>query len=226
MKKNILSLFALSLVLNANNLDFALVQEVIPNTNIVGVKKAYSNLYAVCQANGEVLYVNAYDKLVLWGSLWTNRGVNLSEKDAAWCESLLAPKIKDFKELGIEKVKELKEFGVKATNGEGSKKIELIVFKSPHCPHCVDFTKAMKDKNVTIYEYLSPSSESENIYKEAGVKEPIELLLKQVEITKDFDIKGVPLILVVENNKVIDFLVGYAFNSPQNTKIEAYLNNE
>ena len=77
-----------------------------------------------------------------------------------------------------------------------------------------------------MYEYLSPSNESEKIYKEAGVKEPKELLLKQVEITKDFDIKGVPLILVVENNKVIDFLVGYAFNSPQNAKIEAYLNNE
>ena len=79
-------------------------------------------------------------------------------------------------------------------------------------------------KNMTIYEYMSPSSESENIYKEAGVKDPRDLLLKQVEITKDFDIKGVPLILIVENNKVIDFIVGYASDSPQNTKTEEYLN--
>lgn len=223
MKKKLLSLFALSCVLSANNLDFALVQDVIPNTKIVGVKKAYSNLYAVCQANGEVLYVNAYDKLVLWGSVWTNRGANLTEKDTTWCELLLSPKIKDFKELDIDKVKELKEFGLKTVNGKGSK-IEFIVFTSPHCPYCKDFKKAMQAKNMTIYEYMSPSSESENIYKEAGVKDPKDLLLKQVEITKDFGVKPVPLILIVENNKVIDFIVGYASDSPQNTKTEEYLN--
>lgn len=215
MKKGLFFLLTAGIMLNATTLDEQIVKGILPNTKINGVKKANSTFYAVC-TNDTLLYVNAYDNLLFFGELWTNTGQSLTQKDVEWCKSINEPKSKenksnDFTSLDETRVKELKENGLKIVNGKGSSDVEFIIFKSPVCGWCEKLTKDMQDMNATTHEYYFMSPESEAIYKKYGVSNPKEMLKKQAELTRPFEqtlSAGVPLTLVIKNNKVIEIIMG------------------
>lgn len=215
MKKGLFFLLTAGIMLNATTLDEQIVKGILPNTKINGVKKANSTFYVVC-TDDTLLYVNAYDNLLFFGELWTNTGQSLTQKDVDWCKGLKEPmklvkSNNDFWKLDEAKITDLKDNGLKIVNGKGSSEVQFIIFKSPVCGWCEKLTEEMEKMNVTSYEYYFMSPESEMIYKKYGVSNPKEMLKKQAELTRPFEqtlSAGVPLTLVIMNNKVVEVIKG------------------
>lgn len=205
--KLIFLLLASSSLLADNDIDNAIIQQIIPNTKIAGITKATSSHYAVCTQDTKMLfYVNKNDETLFFGEIWTNTGTNVTQKLKSWCDDLVNTNPVAFND----KVSILKENGLKIVNGSGSKNgVEFIVFKSPTCPHCIDLTEFLSKTNTTTYDYMAPSVESIEIYKKY-VENPKELLERQAKTINDLklEIEAVPLTLVVKDGKVIEVIKG------------------
>lgn len=205
--KLIFLLLASSSLLASNDIDNAIIQQIVPNTKIAGITKATSSHYAVCTQDTKMLfYVNKNDETLFFGEIWTNTGTNVTQKLKSWCDGLVNTNPVAFND----KVSILKENGLKIVNGNGSKNgVEFIVFESATCPYCNELKEFLSKTNTTTYNYTSPSLESVEIYKKY-VNNPKEFLEKQgkVVMEMEMEIERVPLTLVVKDGKVIEVING------------------
>jgi thiol:disulfide interchange protein DsbC len=206
-KRLILLLLASSSLFANNDIDKAIIQQIVPNTKIAGITQATSSLSAVCTQDSKMLfYVNKNDSTLFFGEIWSNTGENLSQKLHSWCDGLVATNPVSFEN----KVSSLKNNGLKIINGTGAKNgIEFVIFKSPTCHYCQELGEFLNKTNTTSYEYMAPSLESVAYYKKY-TNDPKELLKKQQKIVTDLkiEIDAVPLTLVVKDNKVLEVIKG------------------
>lgn len=158
IKKIAIPLIA-ALTLNAASLTYNiekdLVQSVIPNTKIAKIKHTpIDGLYEVFLKNGNVIYVYPYKRLVLFGEIYTNTGINLTNQDRiAWMNKVNQ---KELKKLSF---KELTQHSFTLKFGKGSKRYAFVMFTDPECPFCrrVDkFLETHKNLNTTFYMNYMP----------------------------------------------------------------------
>ena len=207
MKKGLFFFLLAGVLFADNDIDNAIIQQIVPNTKIAGITKATSSHYAVCTQDTKMLfYVNKNDETLFFGEIWTNTGTNITQKLNSWCDGLVNINPVAFND----KVSILKNNGLKIINGNGSKNgVDFIIFKSPTCPFCLELEEFLSKTNTTTYDYMSPSVESLEVYKKY-TDNPKEFLEKQAKTVNELklDIESVPLTLVVKDGKVVEVIKG------------------
>ena len=115
MKKHFLGLVAASTLLLANSdskvdYELQLLNSVIPNTKISRYEPSeIQGFYKVYLDNGNLFYVNPFNKLLVFGEIWTNKGFSITQNDKSqWQEELSKTVLedinKDFKVEDLTKV--------------------------------------------------------------------------------------------------------------------------
>jgi thiol:disulfide interchange protein DsbC len=157
MIKKILAVSSSLIIASAsltNNIERDLVQSVIPKTKIAKIKHTpIDGLYEVFLPNGNVLYVYPYKKLILFGEIYTNTGINLTNRDrTVWINEVNQ---KNLKKLNA---KELTKNAFKLKFGKGSKRYAFVIFTDPECPFCrkVDNYLKTEKPNTTFYVNYMP----------------------------------------------------------------------
>lgn len=221
MKKSLLLLSAAVALLNANvtQIETNLVQSIVPGTKLLAVEKSQINgLYFGCMRNGDVLYVDPFNKILFFGGMYNSQGQELSVNHKNSCvDALLDEQINN---LSAGEIEALVNNGVKVVHGSGSKN-KFIFFKSPTCPHCIDISEAIEEKNITLFKYMPESELSTKEYIKDGIDENAtsKLFKAQIAAVNELKIKGVPFFIVLdENSSVIDTIKGADLK-----KIEKYL---
>jgi len=153
IKKVMLSLMAV-LSLNASlitNIEKDLVQAIIPKTKIAKIKHTQiDGLYEVFLENGNVIYVYPYKRLIVFGEIYTNRGINLTNQDRmAWMNEV------NQKILSKLNVNELIKHSFKIDFGKGSKRYAFVIFTDPECPYCRRVDKYLKKTKPNISFYIN-----------------------------------------------------------------------
>jgi len=209
-----------------------LIQAIIPKTKIEKIKHTQiDGLYEVFLANGNVFYVYPYKRLIVFGEIYTNTGINLTNKDRQkWKEEVNKKRLKG---LGAKK---LIEDSFKINYNKGSKRYALVMFTDPECPFCRKVDKFLKFKNASVYVNYMPlsfhphakkwalqilSSKNKKKAIEAIEKHNKDLnvtitdeakktLLATQKLAKELQINGTPTIFVIDTktNKVIDRIDG------------------
>ncbi len=153
IKKIAVSLIA-ALTLNASlisNIEKDLVQAVIPNTKIAKIKHTQiDGLYEVFLNNGNVIYVYPYKRLIFFGEIYTNTGINLTNQDRiAWMNEVNK---KNLEKLSF---KELTKNSFKINFGKGSKRYAFVIFTDPECPFCRRVDKFLETHKVNATFYVN-----------------------------------------------------------------------
>ncbi|KAB7885195.1 thioredoxin fold domain-containing protein [Poseidonibacter ostreae] len=214
-RKTVSLIVLLSIVVNLNaeikkdiNHEFELIKEVIPNTKIMKYKKSMiDGFYNVYFENGQIIYVNPYKKMILFGE-----GITVSKEDSVIAE------LKKNDEVHKEWNKTLVKNGVKYGKG-GNQKYKVIVVESPTCPYCRKLNKYLSEFDNTTYKYYSNEAKSIDVYKNKyKVKNPKEVLKIQGEILKNkINGIGVPFGIVIdENSVVVDTILGFSSSDKTN----------
>jgi len=242
MTKQLLTLLLLTSTLLANdskesiNYELQLINFVIPNTTISKYEKSeLQGFYKVYLENGNLFYVNPFNKLLIFGELYTNNGFSITANDRTkWQQelsnNLLADLNNDYK------VDDLVKVAKKATYNKGSKKYEFLIFTDPECPYCKITEEYFEDnKNVDLYIIFTPLSFHKNA-KEWSLKALSSKDLKQVlkdlkqgkvpnvtitqkakkelqamqELASKLKVDGTPKIIVIDKleNKIVDSING------------------
>ena len=231
MKKIVLSLIT-ALSLNASltaNIERDLVQAIIPKTKIAKIKHTQiDGLYEVFLKNGNVIYVYPYKRLIFFGEIYTNTGINLTNKDKiAWMNEINKKQLKNLS------VKELIKHSFKIQFKKGSKRYAFVIFTDPECPFCrrVDRFLRTHKVNATFYInymplYFHPHAKKwalqvlsskdklkaietiEKTNKDLNVtitKEARNTLKQTQALAKRLNIKGTPTLFVIDlkENKVV-----------------------
>jgi len=240
LRKKAVSLFALlSIVVNLNadikkvvNHEFELIKEVVPNTKIMKYKKSMiDGFYNVYFENGQIIYVNPYKKMILFGEIWNSSGFSLTNADREkWQKELkgegitvnkedsVITELKKNDEIHRKWNKSLVKNGVMYGKG-GNQKYKVIVVESPTCPYCRKLNNYLSEFDNTTYKYYSNESKSVDVYKNKyKVKNPKEVLQIQGKILKNkINGIGVPFGIVIdENDVVIDTILGFSSNDKTN----------
>ncbi|MCR2059784.1 DsbC family protein [Campylobacter helveticus] len=223
----------------------ALVKGVIPSTKIEKVQRAeVDGFYKAYLANGNILYVNPFKRVIFIGELYTNTGVSLTANEReAWQSELSAAQIKDMD------LKELTQYAKKLDFNQGSKKYDFVLFTDPECPFCARVEEHFMKNNVSVYINFYPLSFHQNAtkwilqilsskdFKEAFVsirhnqkdldvkttKEAEQTLNNMKALGEKLNIQGTPKLFVVEKNtsKIIDVIDGANMQ-----KIDSYLTKD
>ena len=240
LSKKVVTLFVfLFIVVNLNaaikkdiNHEFELIKEVIPNTKIMKYKKSMiDGFYNVYFENGQIIYVNPYKKMILFGEIWNSSGLSLTNADREkWKKELkgegitvskedsVIAELKKNDEVHKEWNKTLVKNGVKYGKG-GNQKYKVIVVESPTCPYCRKLNKYLSEFDNTTYKYYSNEAKSIDVYKNKyKVKNPKEVLKIQGEILKNkINGIGVPFGIVIdENSVVVDTILGFSSSDKTN----------
>lgn len=129
--------------------EVASVQAVIPHTVIQRVVKTPVNgLFGAILASGQVIYVYPKTGIIVFGSLYTNKGVNLTQKTIA--------EVQDEAVKGI-----LSSINYKYAVKIGDGPVKVIEFANLDCPFCrmaekLFETDAALRKKVTRYVFFIP----------------------------------------------------------------------
>ncbi|MDL0100901.1 MULTISPECIES: DsbC family protein [Campylobacter] len=223
----------------------ALVKGVIPSTKIEKVQRAeIDGFYKAYLANGNILYVNPFKRVIFIGELYTNTGVSLTANEReAWQSELSAAQIKDMD------LKELTQYAKKLDFNQGSKKYDFVLFTDPECPFCAKVEEHFMKNNVSVYINFYPLSFHQNAtkwilqilsskdFKEAFMairhnqrdldvkttKEAEQTLNNMKALGEKLNIQGTPKLFVVEKNtsKIIDVIDGANMQ-----KIDSYLTKD
>ncbi|TNB58781.1 DsbC family protein [Campylobacter helveticus] len=223
----------------------ALVKGVIPSTKIEKVQRAeIDGFYKAYLANGNILYVNPFKRVIFIGELYTNTGVSLTANEReAWQSELSAAQIKDMD------LKELTQYAKKLDFNQGSKKYDFVLFTDPECPFCAKVEEHFMRNNVSVYINFYPLSFHQNAtkwilqilsskdFKEAFMairhnqkdldvkitKEAEQTLNNMKALGEKLNIQGTPKLFVVEKNtsKIIDVIDGANMQ-----KIDSYLTKD
>lgn len=239
------SLMALSGILMAEQSlterqEESLVKAIMPSTKIEKVDRAViDGFYKAYLKNGNILYVNPYNRAIFIGDIYTAGGVNISAQEREeWKEELNKVILESLS------TKKLTEHSEKIIFGKGSKDYQFVIFTDPECPFCNQVEKFLSENNATMYANFYPLSFHPNAKKWSleilSSKDPKEAMLKIQKTQKDLGIKttkeaeaqlakmmalgetleiqGTPKIFVVSGEKVVDVIDGA--NIP---KLEKYL---
>jgi thiol:disulfide interchange protein DsbC len=238
MIKKLLTIGVTIAVLNANSLiskvEKDLVQSVVPNTKIEKIKHtAIDGLYEVFMKNGQLFYVYPYKRLLLFGEIYTNTGMNLTNNDRVkWANEV------NKKLLTKMNAKELTKDAFKLNFGKGANRYAIVLFTDPECPFCRKVDKYLEEEkpNTSFYVnymplYFHPHAHKwalqilsskdklkaiksiEKTNKDLNVKitkEAKETLKNTQALAKKLNINGTPTMFVIDTktNKVVDKING------------------
>ncbi len=125
MKKHFigLALFASTLLCanpNETNYELQLLNSVIPNTKISKYEPSeIQGFYKVFLDNGNLFYVNPFNKLMIFGEIWTNSGFSITQNERSQWQQELS-KTADIELKKDFKVEDFKKVAKKITYGKGS----------------------------------------------------------------------------------------------------------
>lgn len=236
MKKVVLVGMTLTSMLFAKTLteqqEESLVRGIIPNTKIEKISRAeIDGFYKAYLANGNLLYINPFKRVIFIGEIYTATGTSLTENDMVqWKNELSSNTLKEVK------VNELLKNAQKLVYNKGSLKYDFVVFTDPQCPYCAKAEEFLESKNATVYVNFFPlpfhkdaKRWSEQILSSKDIKSAMkQLRLSQkdldIQITKKaqntleatmklgekLKIAGTPKIFIVDraNKKVVDIIDG------------------
>lgn len=202
--------------------EFDLVQSIIPGTKIEKVKASVivNGMYEAYFEDGSLMYVIPDKRLLFMGEIYTNTGESLTQKSIENYKTTnnikdpLDESIENLKVVSIENQKYLKELfenGVLDFKNK-NQKYNIVLFKSLSCPYCKKLDEFLKDKNITISNYLAPTKDSEEYYtSKYNIKDSASKLKQQLEIVnrkiKGF---GVPFALIIDKNyNLVDTIHGF-----------------
>ena len=226
MIKKILLSSSVIVTLNANTIieekQFELVQSIIPGTKIEKVKASVivNGMYEAYFEDGSLMYVIPDKRLLFMGEIYTNTGQSLTQKSIENYKTTnnikdpLDESIENLKVVSIENQKYLKELfenGILDFKNK-NQKYNIVLFKSLSCPYCKKLDEFLKDKNITISNYLAPTKDSEEYYtSKYNIKDSASKLKQQLEIVnrkiKGF---GVPFALIIDKNyNLVDTIHGF-----------------
>ena len=191
--------------------EFDLVQSIIPGTKIEKVKASVivNGMYEAYFEDGSLMYVIPDKRLLFMGEIYTNTGQSLTQKSIENYKTTnnikdpLDESIENLKVVSIENQKYLKELfenGILDFKNK-NQKYNIVLFKSLSCPYCKKLDEFLKDKNITISNYLAPTKDSEEYYtSKYNIKDSASKLKQQLEIVnrkiKGF---GVPFALIIDD---------------------------
>lgn len=201
--------------------EFDLVQSIIPGTKIEKVKASVivNGMYEAYFEDGSLMYVIPDKRLLFMGEIYTNTGQSLTQKSIENYKTTnnikdpLDESIENLKVVSIENQKYLKELfenGILDFKNK-NQKYNIVLFKSLSCPYCKKLDEFLKDKNITISNYLAPTKDSEEYYtSKYNIKDSASKLKQQLEIVnrkiKGF---GVPFALIIDKNyNLVDTIHG------------------
>lgn len=208
------------------NHEYELIKQVIPNTKIRKYKKSIiDGFYNIYLENGEIIYVNPFKNLILFGEIWNPSGNSLTATEREqWQkelngggESLTKEDrvISELKKGTAENKawnKELVKQGIKDGKG-GNKKYRVVVIESPTCPHCRELNQYLSTFDNTTYRYYSNESQTKSLYKDKyGIAEPDKKIQEQGNLIAE-KIRGIGVpfgIIVDENDMVVDAILGFS----------------
>ncbi|MDX9814707.1 MAG: DsbC family protein [Sulfurimonadaceae bacterium] len=245
-----LSLTASMLLLSALNanqaqddIELQFVNKVIPGTKISKYAPAeVQGFYKVFMENGNIIYVNPVNELVLLGEIWTSKGFSITANDKqAWQQELNKGLLKQITDTY--NTEELLAPSKKVVYGKGSTKYEFVLFTDPECPYCKQVEAFLETKDTTVHFVLTPLSFHQNAeewslkalssknFKEAigGIKdgkipdvaitkEAKEALAKMKKLGETLKVDGTPALFVLDktSNSIVDVINGA--NIPAITK--------
>ncbi len=208
------------------NHEYELIKQVIPNTKIRKYKKSViEGFYNIYLENGEIIYVNPFKNLILFGEIWNPSGSSLTATEREqWQkelngggESLTKEDrvISELKKTSVENKawnKELVKHGIKDGKG-GNKKYKVVIIESPTCPHCRDLNQYLSTFDNTTYRYYSNEAQTKSLYKDKyGIEEPEKKIQEQGNLIAE-KIRGIGVpfgIIVDENDIVVDAILGFS----------------
>lgn len=208
------------------NHEYELIKQVIPNTKIRQYKKSIiEGFYNIYLENGEIIYVNPFKNLILFGEIWNPSGNSITATEREqWQkelngggESLTKEDrvISELKKGTAENKawnKELVKQGIKDGKG-GNKKYRVVVIESPTCPHCRELNQYLSTFDNTTYRYYSNEAQTKSLYKDKyGIAEPDKKIQEQGNLIAE-KIRGIGVpfgIIVDENDMVVDAILGFS----------------
>ncbi len=214
------------------NHEYELIKQVIPNTKIRKYKKSIiEGFYNIYLENGEIIYVNPFKNLILFGEIWNPSGNSITATEREqWQkelngggESLTKEDrvISELKKGTAENKawnKELVKQGIKDGKG-GNKKYRVVVIESPTCPHCRELNQYLSTFDNTTYRYYSNEAQTKSLYKDKyGIAEPDKKIQEQGNLIAE-KIRGIGVpfgIIVDENDMVVDAIIGFSDRDNEN----------
>lgn len=207
--KNILYCIALlSTLSNANDLEDVL--SVIPNSSIESVSDSeISGLKKVLLSNGQVIYIAPKEKLIIVGEILNMEGQNLTTKEPAFKKSQTTLE-ELLQQTSSVQVSELNKSGIN-NNEKPYNDFEIIVFTNPYCGYCQMLDKELAKFKINTTRIYAPSDATVNIFAKHfkltkfAAREKMDMNFKNSQTYFQF---GTPLILVIKNNAIYDFVLG------------------
>lgn len=150
---------------NLNNLilqhEENLVKEVIPSTKVLKVERAQiDGFYKAHLENGNIIYINPFNRAIFIGELYTAGGISVTAKDREEWQVELSQK--ELKKISVEML--LKDS--KAIQyGKGSKDYEFVIFTDPECPYCIKLEEWLEKQNIDVWVNFSPLTFHKNAKK-------------------------------------------------------------
>ena len=202
--------------------EFDLVQSIIPGTKIEKVKASVivNGMYEAYFEDGSLMYVIPDKRLLFMGEIYTNTGQSLTQKSIENYKTTnnikdpLDESIENLKVVSIENQKYLKELfenGILDFKNK-NQKYNIVLFKSLSCPYCKKLDEFLKDKNITISNYLAPTKDSEEYYtSKYNIKDSASKLKQQLEsVNRKIKGFGVPFALIIDKNyNLVDTIHGF-----------------
>lgn len=224
------------------NYEFEMINAVLPGTKISKYEPSeIQGFYKVYVDNGQMLYVNPFNKLLIFGEIWTNKGYSITQKDVAnWQNELTQINL-------IEKYKpdELTKPAKKVSYGKGSKKYEFVIFTDPECPFCKTAEDYFSKQNTDLYVVFKLLEMHKNakewslkLLSSPDLKKAMEEMKNgnipdvvisekankefaaMEELSNKLNVQGTPKIIVIDksNNKIVD-----SINGADLKKIDSYM---
>ncbi len=139
----------------------SLVRGIIPSTKVLKVERAQiDGFYKAYLENGNILYINPFNRAIFVGEFYTAGGINITANDREeWGKELSQTQMQD---MDIDYlVKDTK----KLVYGKGSKDYEFLIFTDPECPFCNRLEEWLEQQNATVLVNFLPLSFHPNAEK-------------------------------------------------------------
>lgn len=139
----------------------SLVRGIIPSTRVLKVERAQiDGFYKAYLENGNILYINPFNRAIFVGELYTAGGINITANDREKWQ--LEQSKEDLKSLNA---KELIKDSKKVVYGKGSKDYEFVIFTDPECPFCNRLEEWLEQQNASVWINFFPLSFHPNAEK-------------------------------------------------------------
>lgn len=224
------------------NYELELINSVIPGTKIAKYEPSeIQGFYKVFIENGQIFYVNPFNKLMIFGEIWTNKGYSITQNDISnWQNELTQINV-----INKYKTADLTKPAKKITYGQGSKKYEFVIFTDPECPYCKMAEDYFSKQNTDLYvvfkplemhphakewslKLLSSSDLKSSMQDIKNGKIPDVIVTDKAkaefaameELSNKLNVQGTPKIIVIDKleNKIVD-----SINGADIKKIDTYM---